>query len=385
MVTKIGKRWISIFLRAAAVMVLLCTLSGCGRHATRGELIDWFQENYTDAALVASKEKVEEDNGWTISYTAYLKDRPELVFQLQSRRVIVKGLREHYNFTDFDKVYGSYYFALYQQQQHAVQYWAEGEEYDSIFNLEALYSTPDELEEAAQELLEILQFLAEQAPAVRLGYDFTFQSPTCDPGQFPFSLGSDYLSLATDDADAETTIWQEVKNLHSELAVWCSFYGLHPEWFSEEELEQALAYTQTEDYEGPVPYIGAWNISDPEKGDLRIPLVAPNTQSFSFAQLYRLLLALEWETLEGSETDFTFVGADGSTYALSYALWKNEDGKLVSCCTKDGAPMDIEDGCFTSYSMLTQMTGVVLKEESNITYRGPDEDGITRLPSGPVS
>ena len=170
--------------------------------------------------------------------------------------------------------------------------------------------------------------------------------------------------------------------MRSELAVWCSFYGLHPEWFSEKEMEQALAYTQTEDYGGPSPYIGAWNISNPEKGELRIPLVTPNTWSFSFAQLYRLLLALEWATLEGSETDFTFVGADDSTYALSYALWENEDGKLVSRCTKDGVPVEIDEGCFTSYSMLTQMTGVVLKEE-NITYRGPDEDGIARLPAGP--
>ncbi len=375
------KRRLAVFLCAAVMMALLCTLSGCGRHATRGELIDWFQENYTDAPLVVSREKVEEDNGWTIGYTAYLKDRPELVFRLQSRRVIVGGLREHHNFTDFDKVYGSYYFAQY-QKQHTVQYWAEGEEYGSIFNLEALYSTPDELEEAAQELLEIFQFLEEQPPAVTMHYSFIFQSPVCDPGNFEFSLGSDYLSLATDDTNAENAVWQKVKDLRSELAVWCSFYGLHPEWFSEEKMEQALAYTQTEDYGGPSPYIGAWNISNPEKGELRIPLVAPNTRSFSFAQLYRLLLALEWETLEGNEMDFTFVGTDGSTYALSYALWENEDGKLVSRCTKDGVPMDIGEGCFNSYFMLTQMTGVVLKEE-NITYRGPDEDGIARLPAGP--
>ena len=368
-------------LTVLTALMLLCTLSGCGRHATRGELIDWFQENYTDAELVVSRERAEEDNGWTIVYTAYLKDRPELVFHLQSRRVIVEGLREYYNSTDFDKVYGPYYFALY-QQRHIVQYWAEGEEYYSTFDLEALYSTPDELEEAAQELLEILQFLAEQTPAVTMHYSFIFQSPVCDPGQFEFSLGSDYLYLATDDTNAENAVRQKVKDLRSELAVWCSFYGLHPEWFSEEEMEQALNYTQTEDYGGPSPYIGAWNISDSEKGEFRIPLVTPNTWSFSFAQLYRLLLALEWETLEGSETDFTFVGVDGSTYALSYALCENEDGKLVSRCTKDGVPMDIDEGCFTSYYMLTQMTGITL-QENDITYRGPGPDGIVELPSGP--
>ena len=122
------KRRLAVFLGAAAVMVLLCTLSGCGRHATRGELIDWFQKNYTDAKLVVSREKTEEDNGWTIGYTAYLKDRPELVFQLQSRRVIVGGLREHHNFTDFDKVYGActmsneqdQYFVYYYDSSHTL-------------------------------------------------------------------------------------------------------------------------------------------------------------------------------------------------------------------------------------------------------------------------
>lgn len=377
------KRKSQLLIFCAAMVMLLCTMSGCGRHATRGELIDWFQENYADADLVVSREKVEEENGWTIDYTAYLKDRPDLVFHLQSRRYIRGGLRAYSNFTDFDKVYGSSYFVLY-QQQHTTQYWAEGDDYGVTFKLEALYSTPDELEEATQELLEILQFLAEQSPAVGMGYDFTFQSPICDPGQFDFSLGSDYLSLATDDIDIETAVWQKIKDLRSELAVWCSFYGLHPEWFSEKELEQALDYTQTEDYGGRSPYIGAWNISDPEKGELRIPLVAPNTWSFSFAQLYRLLLALEWETLEGSETDFTFVGKDGSTYTLSYTMWENEDGELVTYCMKDGIPMNIDEGCFTSYTMLTQMTGIVLKEKE-IIYIGPDKDGIVNIPSGPES
>ncbi|MFR1802892.1 MAG: hypothetical protein ACLSWS_12760 [Faecalispora jeddahensis] len=123
------------------------------------------------------------------------------------------------------------------------------------------------------------------------------------------------------------------------------------------------------------------NISNPEKGSLN-PSGNTKYVELLLCTFYRLLLALEWATLEGSETDFTFVGADDSTYALSYALWENEDGKLVSRCTKYGVPVEIDEGCFTSYSMLTQMTGVVLKEE-NITYRGPDEDGIARLPAGP--
>ncbi len=43
-----------------------------------GELIDWFQENYTDTPLMVSSEAVEEDEAGSVSYEAYLKDAPEL-------------------------------------------------------------------------------------------------------------------------------------------------------------------------------------------------------------------------------------------------------------------------------------------------------------------
>ncbi len=372
-----------LLLLCAAVATLLCTLSGCWHPATRGELIDWFQDNYTDAPLTVSSEAVEDDGVGTVSYEAYLKDAPEVVFHLQSKRVYVGEHSEYRNVTDLDQVYGAHYFAQY-QQQHPVQYWRPTDGYAFYnFPLEALYDTPAELDAAVEELLDIQRFLAEQTTAVTEKYIFTFRSPVCAPTRSYDPLGSDMLAIRTDDGEAEAIVRQKVKDLRGELAVWCSFYGLYPEWFSEEEMEQALAYTQTEDYGGSSVYIGAWVISDPEKGDLRIPLVAPNTWTFSFAQLYRLLRTLEWETLEGSETDFTFRGVDGCTYALSYALWEDEEGDLVNRCTKDGVPMDIDDGCFSSYSLLTDMTGIVLQEERNIIYRGPDDGGTAHLPAGP--
>ncbi len=372
-----------LLLLCAAVVMLLCTLSGCWHPATRRELINWFQESYTDAPLTVSREAVEDDEAGTVTYEAYLKGAPGLVFHLQSKRVYVGEHSEYRNVTDFNQVYGAHYFAQY-QEQHSVQYWRPTDEYAFYnFPLEALYDTPAELDAAVEELLDIQRFLAEQTPAVTEKYVFTFRSPVCDPARFYDSLGSDALAFWSDDGEAEALVRQKIKDLRGELAVWCSFYGLCLDWFSEEEMEHALAYTQTEDYDGSSAYIGAWNISDPEKGELRIPLVAPNTWTFSLAQLYRLLSALEWETLEGSEGDFSFVGVDGCTYALSYELLEDEEGNLVNWCTKDGISMNINDGCFFSYSLLTDMTGIILQEESSITYRGPDGDGITHLPAGP--
>ena len=327
---------------------------------------------------------MEDTEAGTVSYEAYLKDAPELVFHLQSKRVYVGEHAEFRNVTDFDQVYGAHYFALY-QEQHPIQYWKPSEVYAFYdFPLEALYDTPAQLDAAVEELLDIHRFLTGQTPGVTEKYVFTFRSPVCAPTRFDDSLGSDSLAFRTDSKEAEALVRQKARDLRSELAVWCGFYGLCPQWFSAEEMEQALAYTQTGDYGGSSPYFGAWNISDPEKGELSLPLVAPDARTFSFAQLYRLLSALEWETLKGSETDFTFLGADGCTYALSYTLWENEDGNLVNRCARDGVPMDIDDGCFSSYSLLTDMTGVRLREESSVTYRGPDDDGFSRLPAGPT-
>lgn len=86
----------------------------------------------------------------------------------------------------------------------------------------------------------------------------------CAPARFRDSLGSGTMTLRSDDGAAEAAIRRKVRDLRTELAVWCGFYGLRPEWFSAEELERALAYTQTEDYGGSPVYLGAWNLSDPE-------------------------------------------------------------------------------------------------------------------------
>ncbi|GBF67342.1 hypothetical protein LAWASA_12 [Lawsonibacter asaccharolyticus] len=114
---------------------------------------------------------------------------------------------------------------------------------------------------------------------------------------------------------------------------------------------------------------------------------ARESERYTFAEIYRLLEALEWETLEGTETDFSFTGADGSLYALSYDLWEDEYGHMLSRCTKDGEPPQNcpDDGTFPIWWSLEEMTGLEFQtgNEPTITYRGPGPDGIVELPSGP--
>ena len=364
--------------------LILLALTGCYHPASRGELIEWFQETYTDAPLVVSREWVE-GRGRGGSYEAYHKDKPDLVFHLESKWVYVGEHAEYYNATDFSRVYGEYYLAEYQIER-PLQYWQVVKDHwdQESFTLETVYDNPEGLEAAVAELLDFHAFLAEQCPEADVRYLFTFRSPVC-PDRPSVSLGSGVVYLSAGAGDG--AIRQEVADLAAELAVWSVSYGLHPEWFSPEEMEAALDYTQTPEYDGQNIYIGAWLVSDPERGDLRVPLTRPESGQYTFAEIYRLLEALEWETLEGTETDFSFTGADGSLYALSYDLWEDEYGHMLSRCTKDGEPPQNcpDDGTLPIWWSLEEMTGLEFQtgNEPTITYRGPGPDGIVELPSGP--
>lgn len=364
--------------------LILLALTGCYHPASRGELIEWFQETYTDAPLVVSRVWVK-GRGRGGSYEAYLKDKPDLVFHLESKWVYVGEHAEYYNATDFSRVYGEYYLAEYQIER-PLQYWQVVKDhwYQESFTLETVYDNPEGLEAAVAELLDFHAFLAEQCPEADVRYLFTFRSSVC-PDRPSVSLGSGVVYLSAGAGDG--AIRQEVADLAAELAVWSVSYGLHPEWFSPEEMEAALDYTQTPEYDGQNIYIGAWLVSDPERGDLRVPLTRPESGQYTFAEIYRLLEALEWETLEGTETDFSFTGADGSLYALSYDLWEDEYGHMLSRCTKDGEPPQNcpDDGTLPIWWSLEEMTGLEFQtgNEPTITYRGPGPDGIVELPSGP--
>lgn len=353
-------------------------------HSSREDLIRWFQETYTDAPIVVAEEPVTEAE--CISYPAYLEQQPELVFLLQSAH-IQSGMRGQYIMqTDFQTVYGAFYMAQYQsiRPTHYVQV---DEETTYCLELQAAYETPEELGRAVEELQDILAYLDRQEYSVQTKVSFLFRSYLCDPANDPNSLGSGSLTLKKG-VEPEAALHAKQKELLCELTVWCAFYGLHPEWFSPEELDASLAYSQTEAYHGQSISAGTWSIIDPQTGDVRLryPFITPHAQALSFAQTYQILQALNWESLTGSEAEFSFMGADGSTYALSYTLWEGEEGTLISRCTRDGAPMDQrfrpENGSL-SHTQFTELTGLVIREPSDVTYQGPGPDGTIQLPSGP--
>ena len=141
--------------------LILLALTGCYHPASRGELIEWFQETYTDAPLVVSRVWVK-GRGRGGSYEAYLKDKPDLVFHLESKWVYVGEHAEYYNATDFSRVYGEYYLAEYQIER-PLQYWQVVKDHwdQESFTLETVYDNPEGLEAAEAELLDFHAFLAE--------------------------------------------------------------------------------------------------------------------------------------------------------------------------------------------------------------------------------
>ncbi|GBF71779.1 hypothetical protein LAWASA_4541 [Lawsonibacter asaccharolyticus] len=125
-------------------------------------------------------------------------------------------------------------------------------------------------------------------------------------------------------------------------------------------MEAALDYTQTPEYDGQNIYIGAWLVSDPERGDLRVPAHRPESERYTFAEIYRLLEAWSGKLWKAPRQTFLSPGADGSLYALSYDLWEDEYGHMLSRCTKDGEPPQNcpDDGTFPIWWSLEEMTGL---------------------------
>ncbi|GBF71582.1 hypothetical protein LAWASA_4342 [Lawsonibacter asaccharolyticus] len=101
------------------------------------------------------------------------------------------------------------------------------------------------MEAAAAELLDFHAFLAEQCPEADVRYLFTFRSPVAQIGPVcRLALVCVPVSRSGDGA-----IRQEIGDLTAELAVWSVSYASIRSG-SPEEMEAALDYTQTPEYDG---------------------------------------------------------------------------------------------------------------------------------------
>ncbi|MCI8554727.1 MAG: hypothetical protein HFJ80_07280 [Clostridiales bacterium] len=345
---------------AMLVLVTTGTLSGCARPATRRELIRWFQENYTDAPVVVAQRPVVEDNDET--YEAYLEAHPELKFYIRSDYSYVMEHAVFHNRTNFYAVYGSYYFSEY-QKEHPVQF-AEYcfDEKNITFSLDVYYADRTELVRAFDELQDIQTYMATQEYPVESWHHIYFESPLLDRRRLTHTLGSGVVDL-TGAKPFQEVIRRKQKDLECELAIWCSSFQLHTDWFTHTEFEQAFAYRESGEYDGShSAYIGELAIYDGTERAAYYPrTVTPSNFALSFGQLYQILSDVGWETLEGRTERFSFRGADGVSYEFSYEL--QNAGRDYPICTwlADGEPyvgFGAGDGYITSDDTFHRITGL---------------------------
>ena len=216
------------------------------------------------------------------------------------------------NATDFSRVYGEYYLAEYQIER-PLQYWQVVKDHwdQESFTLETVYDNPEGLEAAAAELLDFHAFLAEQCPEADVRYLFTFRSPVCPDRpvcRLALVLCTCQQERGMGPSGRRSGTWT------AELAVWSVSYGsirsgsLRRRWrqpWTTPRRRNTTARTSTSGH----------GLSPIRSGGTASP-AHPPSERYTFAEIYRLLEALEWETLEGTETDFSFTGADGSLYAF---------------------------------------------------------------------
>lgn len=348
---------------AAAAMAMICALSGCARPATRRELIRWFRDTCADAPLVVARDPVVRDNDEI--YEAYLEAYPERKFYIKSDYSYVMEHSVFHNRSNFDAVYGSYYFSQY-RKEHPVRY-AEYvyDEDRSHFSLNVYYRDRSELAEAFDELYDLQRYLDSQEYPVKAWHHIYFESPLCDRKRLAHTLGSGVIDLTGEDPSG-AVIRARQRDLESDLAVWCRAFRLHEDWFAGEELERALAYRESGEYGGSRhAYTGSMAVYDGEVRAAYYPqIAAPSVNAVTFRMLYQILSDTGWETLEGDEERFSFTGADGVLYQFSYAM--QDTGRDYLTCTwlADGVPYDgfgSEEGYISSDYTFHKITGLRLE------------------------
>ena len=354
-------------LMLGVVIAIICVLPGCARSATRHELIQWFQENYTDEPIVIASSPLIDGNDKI--YEAYLESNPELKFYIKSECSYVMEHSIYTNRTNFYAVYGNYYFSEY-QKMHPVQF-AEcrSDENATTFSLNVYYANREELAKAFDELCNIQTFIDAQEYRVGAWHHIYFKSPLCGPERFEFSLGSDVIDLTGID-NSEKKIRDKQKDLDTELAVWVSFFRLHTDWFTEEEMAQAFTYRKSNEYDGDWKvYIGELIIySETNRVAYYPQIAAPTACAISFGQLYQILSDVGWETLEGDKEQFLFVGADGMLHQFSCG-WQdpgNGEQPYWECeWLADGVPYNgfgfSEEGYITSDYTFQKLTGLQIE------------------------
>lgn len=312
------KGYLRLLLIPAVLLSGVLFLSGCGHHSQR-EVAGWFQEQIADEKIAVSKDYMERENeeGYTDRvWTAYLRDLPEVEFELISHHYY--SLFSQYSIeTTYHLEMGQYYRARYEEEHpHALGNIKAGETDDGQYlTLDGLYDTLGESAELAGQIGRFEAYIAGQEYPCIVEYSLAFREPQTyienSPVEHPFQRETQ-VTATGGERDPDRKSVGEILKAGSEKAFagYALVYRLEMEQFTEEQLEAAAAWHS--DFR--------FTITRPDGMEICYPqLLLCNMDSLSFGGLYEVLQREGGFQVNGTPEEFSFTAADGRELSFSYA------------------------------------------------------------------
>lgn len=317
-------KYVCIIVCAALMLALLpaCRLE----HYNKDEIAEWAQENIGKSIYISSEyTERTNDEGYTDRvWTAYLKDMPDLKFEIISHKYWGLESVSHSIESTYGYVYGKYYFEEY-CANHETEFLPEYTEPVSYgYMLKAVFNDREHLPQLIDEAESISEYMIDAGIEENIRFAFDYNDPLAKVDDTDVSV---FCGCAPNlDATEE--------NILSEFAQYAADYRLTVDQFTEEELAAAAE-----------EFGGQFNITRADGtvvsySDLSLSRFG---YGMSFGCMYEVFTREGFE-VEGTVERFTFNGIDGSIYEFSYDFndYLYEDDKVGYYYIKDGVktPMD---------------------------------------------
>lgn len=337
----------SIFL----FVMLSLLISGCAQPTDTNEAKKWFEQEYGQKVLMSKNYfEREDDEGYTERvWTAYLKDYPDIKFEIVSDPS--SGLFGiDYNLkTDFDYQFGKYYFEEYKKLHDECELEIGNRDY--TYNgvvLSGYYEDRSQIEPVCKMFEAFDEYLDDQPIAIYAQYGLGYKNILLD-------AKGDNDTIATIDADS--SIDKLKSDALYEYTLYCIQYQINLDEFTPEEIEEVVSQQRENDK-------FVLTLPDGESVQYNDLMKRRFGYGLTYGTVYEVLRRNEYPTLKGDASHYSFIGADGSKYEISYdfndALYAADDVEYEGYYyLKDGEQVLMDYywyNFFASYK-LEEMTG----------------------------
>ena len=336
----------NIIILCAILCLMMLSLTGCRlTHYNRKEAVEYLKELFPDESIHVSffyRTRPSERNYKNRVWQVRFKDQPKLVFEVVSNEGYGRESVEHWLTTNYNYVYGKYYFEQYLMSNNTAFTVGDSK---NILWLKAGYSNRKELDAVVNDTWNIDQYMKSQNRPVELVYEFKFLSPLD-------KVSEEYDTRYWTDSIGSTE--QLLEKVTTSYALYCADYRLNNiSEFTYTELKHYITLSDRSDMFQIIRTDGTSEAYD----DLIL-----NGPEISFGALYEVLSRNGFRT-EGTPEKFSAIGINNDIYEFSYSYndyYFDESDKLGYYYMKNGEkiPMKYYHKCHFNRSFLEEISGI---------------------------